>query len=299
MTSNIINKGIDTICLVVKTTILMKDVEDMRKQKKVLNSINEITPTKDGKYKKIIFQPSNYLDRTQILDDKSLFYQCVEECLELINGEVIELDRVDIAMDSSKSLDGYKKFARLVILSLAHQHNITRAFTVKNLFDLNEKTVKLKSSRYEVTFYCREDKKHHQAESRMEIRYLRVEKENWKDCIEKKIEKTILDFKGIATSLDELEKVLSEVMRRKYLKELSIGKVSNLTDFTVKYSDFIYTKKIFDEIYQEAGYIGNSNKWLSNFKSTRRNGISFISKSNLDKLSKEVNKNLKSYLQNK
>ncbi|WP_319200086.1 hypothetical protein [uncultured Ilyobacter sp.] len=290
------NKGIDTICLVVDTKYSEAEITKLRATYPVLATVNKVTITNDGRYKKIVFQPSNYIDRTKLLDNGDLFYQCIKESLAILDGTVISLDRIDIAMDSKEKLNNYKQLARLTILCAASRKNIRKAFTVKNLFDLKEKTVKLSSDRFVMTFYCREDKPLHEAEFRIEIRYQKLSQSDWENEAKEMVGKTIELFTNLEDHVKEVEDVLIPVLIDLYQEEIQEGILLNFSGFMDKYSDFFYTKRIFSEVYKLSELKGNENNWLKKFRKNRPTALSFDSKHSVKQLSSEVRKNLKTYL---
>jgi hypothetical protein len=297
VSANIVyNKGIDTICLVVDTKYSEAEITKLRATYPVLATVNKVTITNDGRYKKIVFQPSNYIDRTKLLDSGDLFLQCIKESLAILEGTVISLDRIDIALDSKEKLNNYKQQARLTVLCAASRKNIRKAFTVKNLFDLKEKTVKLNSDRFAMTFYCREDKPIHEAEFRIEIRYQKLSQKEWEPETEERVRKIIELFTNLESHVKEVEDILIPVLDDLYREETQGKFLPNFSGFMDKYSEFFYTKRIFSEVYKLSGLKGSENKWLEKFRNNRSNALKFGSSRSLKELSAEVRKNLKIYL---
>ena len=290
------NKGADTLCLVVDTKYSEVEISNLKVIHPVLAAVNKVSLTNDGRYTKIIFQPSNYLDKTRLLNNAGLFIQCIKECLAILDGTVILLDRIDIALDSKKKLNYNKQLARLAVLCVASRKNIRKAFTVKNLFDLKEKTVKLSSDRFVMTFYCREDKQLHEAEFRLEVRYQKLLACNWEAESKKRVKTVIELFNGLEDHVKEVENILIPVLGALYHEEIQGGIIANFSGFMDKYSEFFYTKRIFSEVYKLSGLKGVENNWLKKFRKTRPNTLKFSSTQSLKKLSSEVKTNLKTYL---
>lgn len=290
------NCGIDTICLIVDTRHSNEEIDRLKTKHPVLKTVNDLSLTKDGVYKKIIFQPSNYIDRTRLLNNGSIFLNCITESLDILEGEVISVNRIDISVDSKKVLDDYKQLARLVVLCAATKKNIRKAFTVKNLFDLKEKTVKLNSDRFVITFYCREDQTHHEAVSRLEIRYQKLSQAKLEVEAENRIKNTIDLFTNLEDTFGKVEKLIIPILIKRYHDEIQSGLLATFSGFMDKYGEFIYTKEIFDEVYRKSGKIGAENKWLEKFRKTRPNALSFNSKNSIKEFSTEIKKNLKEYM---
>lgn len=286
------NQGPDSASLVIETPYTREEILHLRSVHPILKSIIKVEIDK-FKNIKSVFQVSKFIDNTRLVNDTELFIQYVEKCLKVLKARVLHLERIDIALDSRNKLNIYKKLARLIVLCVAQKKSISTAFRVENLMDLKEKTVKLRSDKFEMTFYSREDKVLHSAESRLEIRYKREVEEKWQSQIRNRIKESSGLFTRLDIELKTVERIIVRALSEEYKTLVKGGLIRNFTDFIVKREDFIYTKTIFDELYKISGLKGNSNNWLNDHRSIRKGALKFISSRDVNYFSSKAKTNLK------
>ncbi|UUV20007.1 hypothetical protein NRK67_16855 (plasmid) [Fusobacteria bacterium ZRK30] len=286
------NQGPDTASLVIETPYTRDTILSLRSEHPMLKSIIKVQINKFGNIK-LVFQVSKFVDNTRLVNDVELFIEYVEKCLKILKAKVLHLERIDIALDSRNKLNNYKKLARLIVLCVAQKKRIRTAFRVENLTDLEEKTVKLRSDKFEMTFYSREDRGIHSAKSRLEMRYKREVEEKWKSQIRNRIKESTGLFTRLNIELKTVERIIVRALSEEYKTFIEEGIIRSFTDYIVKREGFIYTKTIFDELYKISGLKGNSNNWLKDHRSTRKGALNFISFRDVNDFSSKAKAKLK------
>lgn len=206
------------------------------------------------------------------------------------------IDGIDVTFDANEVINSYKKLARLVFLCVSSKKNMKKALAVQDLFDLEEKKIKFNSGSFVTTFHCYETKGAHNNECKLEIRYEILSKLEREKEAKERIKGTIDLFDKLENSVEEFEKEIVPVLLYNYHNEIKNGTLANFTGFMDKYGDYIYTKNIFDGVYEGSELNGSANNWLKKFRKSRPNALKFHSKESVKIFSAEVKRHLRRYI---
>lgn len=214
--------------------------------------------------------------------------------------ESVEVVRVDIGADSKQYLRNNVNLARLFLECL----NIVRRKDNGDIFKTikgieKEGNIKLSSGRIETTFYSSVDK-NREYNTRLENRNkdIRSQQAN-KEILENEIKKYIQEIKGL--------ELLVEKVEDKYIHELTnlyhatIEKKYRTFSEFVAFADgqgYIMTSNILKGLMAKVGLKIGYKKFVENFRKTRKETLSFITKTELKKFIKDLEKKLKIELKN-
>lgn len=223
----------------------------------------------------------------------------IEELKEML-GQGVEIVRVDIGADSKEFLKDNINLARLFLecLSIVRKKESVDIFkTIKGIE--KEGNIKLSNGRTETTFYSCIDKRR-ESNTRLENRTKDIRsKSSNKEIIENEFNKYIQEIKGL--------ELLVEKVENKYIEELAnlhnetIGKKYRTFSEFVAFADsqgYIMTSDILKGLMLKVGMKQSSNTFAKNFRRLRTNTLNFVSKNELKKFVKDLEKNLKIALKN-
>lgn len=225
------------------------------------------------------------------------------EVLKEIIGQEVEIGvvRVDVATDSKEFLKDNINLARLFLecLTIARgKENVDVFKTIKGLG--KEGNIKLSNGRTVTTWYDCADKKNREANTRLENRTIDIRSSSSnKEIMENEFKKYIQELKGL--------ELLVEKVENKYIKELAKIYKGTIGKKYITFSEFvacmdsqgyIMTTGILKGLMQEIGLTIGYKKFVEKFRKTRKETLNFTTKTELKKLVKDLEKNLKIALKN-
>lgn len=218
----------------------------------------------------------------------------MQEALTIIDTNMIDIRRIDIATDLNVNFDDISKFLDLV-------HRCIRAKEKEGMAWSNVTETDLKASNYlyrnrfklEIEFYNKH-KENPKANypTRMEIRFLRISSKDFK----LHINNSIALWKFMPNNLEDIEQQMIELLKARWIEERTINPGLTFSTFVYKYSNYIYTQNILKSLYNETGLKRDFRYWLQDYK--KKYSITFYTKSDLNNFSKNVVKSLKEYAKN-
>lgn len=224
------------------------------------------------------------------------YIQELEEGLE----QEVEVVRVDIGADSQEYLKNNVNLARLFLECL----NIVRRKDNGDIFKTikgieKEGNIKLSSGRIETTFYSCIDK-NRQANTRLEnrVKDIRNQYSN-EEILRNEIGKYIQELKGLELLVEKVEDKYIHELTNLYHETIE-KKYRTFSEF-VAFADnqgYIMTSNILKELMVKVGIKQNSNTFAKNFRRLRTNTLNFVSKNEMKKFIKDLEKNLKIALKN-
>lgn len=228
----------------------------------------------------------NMIDEFQ--EYKREFVRVMKE-IGIISLNDINFDRVDIAIDSN--IDFKKDFKLLLFifeLITCKSRKGSRWFTT-SLDTLCNNTIKKTSKFLDISFYDKEYESNgsHKFKTRMEFRFKNHGTNNINGYIDK-----LLSRLNLVKNIDKVEGYMITRLIELWESEKNT-KVKNLSEFVRKYDNYIYTKNILEGVYQHVSMNGNFNNWLREHR--RNSNIKFYSKSNIQKVEKQIIKSIKIY----
>jgi hypothetical protein len=211
----------------------------------------------------------------------------------IIESELVELNRIDIAVDSSMDYSENFKMILFLFELLTIECNKSDKWYTTNLRTLKNNTVISNGRSVEICFYDKKEESlgNHFANTRFEFRFKRVSS--------KDILLHINKVKCIVNNIDKSIEVLEENMSKRLLNLWTIEKdeVKSFSEFVRKYNKYFFTKNILKYVYKQSGLNGSYTNWIGNFRKT--NELKFYSKSDALKFKKAVKKSLKDYINKK
>lgn len=225
--------------------------------------------------------------------------ECTYELEENLK-ESVEVVRVDIGADSKQYLRNNVNLARLFLECL----NIVRRKDNGDIFKTikgieKEGNIKLSSGRIETTFYSSIDK-NREYNTRLENRNkdIRSQQAN-KEILENEIKKYIQEIKGLELLVEKVEDKYIHELTNLYHETIN-KKYRTFSEF-IAFTDsqgYIMTSNILKELMVKVGIKQNSNTFAKNFRRLRTNTLNFVSKNEMKKFIKDLEKNLKIALKN-
>lgn len=172
------------------------------------------------------------------------------------------IHRVDIAINTKwKYEDCYKLNCYLNNLDAVRAGIKNDYYT--NDFKFEKRTVKNKKGGYEFEIYNKELESNgrNEAKTRLELRFTGYNDLTFENAIDKAVD--ILN--KLPKHIDKTSKQRIEELSKRYKAEIDSGYVTNLTEFVVRYNEFIYSTKILNGLYNSC-MSGTASGWLHKFK---------------------------------
>ncbi|NFF82331.1 hypothetical protein FC764_13995 [Clostridium botulinum] len=210
--------------------------------------------------------------------------------LKIVDLDKVSYCRVDIATDISIYFNDISKF-----LDLIHKCIIAREKDGSAWHNVYETDLEVSSYFYknkdklEIQFYDKHKESNGTANfpTRMEIRFLRIVSKD----LELHVKKSILLWSTVATNLEDVENVIIQVLKNKWIKEKELNPGLSLTTFTYKWADKLFTQRILKELYSFVGLSGSFKVWLQKYR--KNHHIEFYTKTQLNNFSQNVIGSLK------
>lgn len=216
----------------------------------------------------------------------------MQDKLNVIDKNQVAFKRIDIATDISKDFDDISKFLDLSHKCIRANEKDGKAWSNVDETDLNTSNYLYRNRfKLEIEFYNK-SKENAKANypTRMEIRFLRISSKD----LTFHINKAISLWNSMPSNLEQVEKLMSEILINRYLEEKNLNPKLKFSTFVYKYSKYIYTQNILKSIYSKTGLKRSFKSWLQDYRKTY--SIEFYTKSDLTKFSKNVTNSLKDYL---
>lgn len=229
------------------------------------------------------------------LDSMKKFNNALEESMEevgIINKDNVELNRVDIALDTN-NYTMQQDFKRMLfayeLLTIKHKKS-DRWYTT-NLNTLQRNTIKLYDSRFELEIYDKAKASNgiHPYATRVEFRYKRLNKD---------IADTEIYLDKVLDKIGEMDGKLAQLeenMSKRLIKLYQVEKdnVRSFSEFVRKYNDYFYTLNILKAVYKATGMKGGYKNWLDKFRKT--NQLEFYTSKDIKELQKVMTRSIKKY----
>jgi hypothetical protein len=276
----IINVGIDTIRLEIE------GIHEVELDNRLVLKDKTIFTSK-GNTRITIRNPNGLLSDIE----EMLFF--IKELEHFTDAEV-KIVRVDIAADSNDHLKDNSNLIRLLLecINVSNDRTCEIFRTVKGINkDCN---IKLSDRRTEITCYNRTDKKG-SGKSRLEKRNKDIKsKLEHREVLENEIKNYIKELKNLVLFIEKVEDKYVKELTEKFNEEKNVihGTFSGFVESMNK-DGFLMTANILKGLMKKIGIKQNSNTFAKNFRRTRTNALNFVSKNELKKLTKELEKNLK------
>lgn len=234
------------------------------------------------------------------LDSHSKHAMALEESLKnlgVINIDEVELNRIDIALDTNSYIlhTDFKKLLFFFELLTIKSKKSSKWYTT-NLNTLKQNTIKMMDSHFELEIYDKalESNNVHPYKTRVEFRYKKANRNTDKHFADDNMyfRNTINKIKLMDKNIKHLEFNMTNRLMELYNNEKST--VKSFSEFVRKYSHFFYTSNILKELYNKAKLKGNYCNWLKDFR--KRNSIEFYTATDVKQAQKAMLKSIKSYI---
>lgn len=214
--------------------------------------------------------------------------------LEVIDKEMVELNRLDVAIDSKKDFHNNFKYFLYLFELMAYSDKRADKWYTTNLNTLKNNTIKQIGRSLEVSFYDKEDESNsrHLYNARMEFRFKRLNKM----CFEDNVQKVLDMLKVVESNVEPLNKNMTIRLCRLYDMEMKENSVRSLSEFVRKFDRYIYTIEIMKGLYEHSDLKGNCTNWIRNFK--RTNSVDFYTNKDIKAYKVDCNKAIREYKNN-
>lgn len=208
---------------------------------------------------------NKYLDRK--IKSFSLFKTIFKVILSELGIFEYTISRIDIALDTETEYEECYKINRFIIDMDSVRLNVSNVFA-----SVHQKgsycQYMLKSKNYHHVFYDKkaESKGKDSANSRTEIRYMKSIDNN-SITPELALDTAVKNFTEISKFLNSATEDATEALFKLYNKENADNcseKISSFTDFVIRHSYMILTKKIMSSLYKKC-VTGKFSSWLNKF----------------------------------
>ena len=218
----------------------------------------------------------------------------LEELMQLatvINADNVELNRIDIATDSTINFSENAKMIYILHRCLVAKFKNGKEWTNYDTNDNKLCNVRFKNRDINVEFYDKYKESCGKSlySSRFEVRFIRVK---CKDFIHH-IDKSIEIWLGAVNNLEIVEKLETEKLLNSTEFEEVKRKEMAFSKFVNRNHMYIYTLNQLKELYKNSGLKGSFSNWHKDFK--KSNKLELVNKTQLDTVVKEVVKSLKAY----
>ena len=257
---------------------------------------DEVKEEETYKVLKVNLNKINGYDKVNNIHEHYEKLEVVCSLLGIESMECIELNRVDIAIDSDlEFVENFKYFRFLFDVVVGKRQNTDNFNTEKrnNEKGTEEKAViKLTDRTTEICFYDKatESEGRHPYKSRMEWRFKRVSDTKYEKHLDRLIEK----LKDIESNLDYVEEIATKILIKRWNKDKI--KCMSFSDFIRRNDNLCYTLNIVRNVYKESGLSGSFKNWYMKFnKSDTNKLVKFYTKKDITESKKEIIKSIKIY----
>lgn len=284
----VVKGGIDT----VEVEFIGKYKKEELKEIRVV--LDDKTTYTDDSNTRVVVRPNNELsDLSQVLE-------CIKWVAEKLECKEWRVVRVDMSTDFKDKFEDNLNLSRLLLgcLSIVKRIGIKEIFNTKKGIE-EQGNLKIRTKRLEITIYNCNDK-NRIANMRIEFKSKDIRNElDDKEKIENEIKGILEDLKGLDRLVEKVEEVYIE--RLAYLYHETIGKKYRTFSEFVAFADgqgYIMTSNILKGLMAKAGLKIGYKKFVENFRKTRTETLNFVTKNELKKFIKDIEKNLKLTLKN-
>lgn len=234
------------------------------------------------------------------LDTHNKHSMAIEESLRelaIINIDEVELNRIDIALDTNSYVlqADFKKLLFFFELLTIKQKKSSKWYTT-NLNTLKQNTIKLMDSHFELEIYDKalESNNVHPYKTRFEFRYKKINRNTNKSFKHDNtyFTNTISKIKLMDMNIKHLEANMTTRLLELYTSEKDT--VKSFSEFVRKYSHFFYTSNILKNVYNQANLKGNYSNWIKDFR--KRNAIEFYTATDVKLAQRAMIKSIKNYI---
>ncbi len=238
--------------------------------------------------------------------------KCIEAITSIISDMGLtdfewQLTRVDLAIDTFTEYDELYKINCYIKELFAFRLHCENSYRIIG-DDMRKRSTVVKNDYFELEIY----NKHIESldlslpQTRMEFRRKRLNRRKKKiiaTMIREAIRSIMSDIELLPMTIDRFEMLKLRVLQNAYEIESSAGRegrVRNISDFTKKYADFIYSRKSLYFLFCKnrlRNGIQEFNSWLFNYRKTG-NVISLFSESSIRKYCKNLISSIKAYSNN-
>ncbi|MGL4901826.1 MAG: hypothetical protein ACRC3I_01950 [Cetobacterium sp.] len=283
----VIKGGIDTI----EVEFIGNYKEELKEMRVVLDDKTTYT---DDNNTRVVIRPNNELS------ELSQALECVKWVAEKLECKEWRIVRVDMSTDFRDKFEDNLNLSRLLLgcLAIVKKIRIEDVFNTKKGIE-EQGNLKIKTKRLEITIYNCNDKNRI---ANMRIEFKSKDIRNGfedKEKIENEIKGILEDLKGLDKLVEKVEEVYIE--RLAYLHHNTIGKKYRTFSEFVAFADsqgYIMTSDILKGLMAKAGLKIGYKKFVENFRKTRTETLNFVTKNELKKFIKDIEKNLKLTLKN-
>lgn len=297
-----VNQKNDKVSCIIDTMQLtnevenFKDVEIVKRENFSYITVFPNGENAEGEKIKVFKVNPNRLREYCMLESLSLHNEAMEEIMQqlgVVDSSKVELNRVDIAIDSQMNYKENFKFLLFLFEVATYRDERSDRWHTTNLNTLEENSIKLFSNSVEVCFYnkAEESGNRHTYNSRMEWRFKRISHKDYKKHIDKLIDR----LQYIENNVEPLEINMSKRLIRLWTKEKE--QLQSFSEFVRKYNKYFYTSNIVKMVYAESGLKGSCKGWLDGFRRTN-NSIELFTKKDINDYKKMMIKAVKNYKKN-
>lgn len=283
----VIKGGIDTI----EVEFIGNYKEELKEIRVVLDDKTTYT---DDNNTRVVIRPNNELS------ELSQALECIEWVAEKLECKEWRIVRVDMSTDFRDKFEDNLNLSRLLLgcLAIVKKIRIEDVFNTKKGIE-EQGNLKIKTKRLEITIYNCNDK-NRIANMRIEFKSKDIRNDfNDREKIENEIKGILEDLKGVDKLVEKVEEVYIE--RLAYLHHNTIGKKYRTFSEFVAFADsqgYIMTSDILKGLMAKVGIKQSSNTFAKNFRRLRTETLNFVSKKEMKKFVKDIEKNLKLTLKN-
>ncbi|EHL1910535.1 hypothetical protein KDH02_004809 [Salmonella enterica] len=276
-----------------------------------INNFKDITKADSERYEYIISNATNLKSCRQTigmnLNRANGRYNMIESLKEsekklleimddltIIEKHNVEMNRIDIAIDSKMKFEECKRFIGYIFMLVTYSDKQSYKVKLSDMYSDNVTGYVSKSRDLEIVFYDKalESEGQHKYNTRMEFRYKRIKTLDFK----MHIDKLIRLIRSIDVNIELLDKKKIEALKKLYDKAIRENKATNFSQFVICYSDSIYTKEQLKALYEYANMQGDFTNWLSFFRKSHSDlEFQLFNKTDVKKYKSEVIKSIKKY----
>lgn len=277
---------IDTLALSINkdnlVDITLLDKENKEKLKEWNKAINygKSTIKSDDVY--LVIKLHNLFKDSEDKEHYIKSYKQYKELLRMLlskltvkNYNEIDIVRRDIAIDFNFDyVTNFKKSLYLFDLLTVNTTPNKKWFTT-NLGTLEPNSIKLDTSKFQISFYNKEEESHSKAEykTRYEFRF----KARKGIDIDKSINDLIKKIEDLPSKVNLVnEKMIDRLIKHYIIKKAKRPKLT-FSSFVDEYDRFIYNREILQALYKKSGLKGSFNVWLKKYKQTRNDNFILLS----------------------
>lgn len=211
--------------------------------------------------------------------------------ITVINKDEVEMNRIDICTDVNVNYTENIKLLDLLHRCLVANFKNGKGWDTIDKKDLEKSNLRFANRSFNIEFYDKKKESDNTSlyDTRLEIRALRVKSQSYEFHIDRCIDL----YKATANNLKKVEKMVVEILIKKWEKEKIIQPNLKFTTFVYKYSHYFYTMNILKEVYRATELRGAINGWLRDFRKTYT--LELYTKKEIEDISKKIIKSLKEY----